>query len=104
MNDAPRGQKMRLRVYGQDYSVRSSQDPEHMKQVARRVDDAMRAVANGSAVVKSPTEIAVLVALHFASELTRTETDLNAVLSRMEEMTNALSHAVEDEAPALVGP
>ena len=103
MSDTEKVQKTRVKVYNHEYTIRSSQDPSHMQQIARLVDDAMRGVAKNSRMVMPPAEIAVLVALHFASEATRAEADLKMVLLRLDELTNALSHAVEDDIQ-LVGP
>ena len=89
-------------VYGTEYSIRATDDPEHIRQVAKRVDGAMRALAEGNKTGRSITEIAVMVALHFANEMVRTENELDDVLRRLESATDALAHAVKEEPRALL--
>jgi|SaaInl4_150m_RNA_FD_contig_21_2046152_length_599_multi_5_in_0_out_0_2 cell division protein ZapA (FtsZ GTPase activity inhibitor) len=97
MGDTRETQSMRVRVYGRDYSIRSTEAAADTERVARNVDEAMRMVADSNHVIKSTTEIAVLVALHFANELDRTRERLSEVLRKVEKTTNALSRAVDDD-------
>ena len=97
MSDTRKAKSMRVRVYGRDYSILSSEAAEDTERVAREVDQAMRMVAESNRVIKSTTEIAVLVALHFANELDRTRQQLSEVLRKVDKTTNALSRAVEDD-------
>jgi cell division protein ZapA len=97
MGDTREAQSMRVRVYGREYNIRSTEAPEDTERVAQEVDEAMRMVADSNRVIKSTTEIAVLVALHFASELDRTQERLSEVLRKVEKTTNALTRAVDDD-------
>jgi cell division protein ZapA len=58
-----------VEIYDQTYHL-SGQDPEHVRQLAERVDAKMRAVAAQGRTVDS-LRVAVLAALNFADELTQ---------------------------------
>jgi len=60
--------KTTVRIFGQEYSVRSESDGEHVQQVAALVDEKMREVANASSQVSS-LRVAILAALNLADEL-----------------------------------
>ena len=70
MAEAERARDMEyvtVRIYDQTYHL-SGQDPEHIRQLAARVDAKMRAVAAQGRTVDS-LRVAVLAALNLADEL-----------------------------------
>lgn len=60
--------RVRVNIYGEEYTVRSDGDVEYMKEVARYVDSQMRAIAE-KMPNKSPSRVAILAALNIADEL-----------------------------------
>ncbi len=59
-----------VRIYGENYPLRTTEPAERLEELARYVDARMRDVAaSGKVVVTS--KIAVLAALHIADELFR---------------------------------
>lgn len=69
---AGEGAKVRviLRVFGEDYPVKASADPEYLTSLAEYVDGAMRRVAGGQRGLGTG-RIAVLAAMQIADELFR---------------------------------
>lgn len=57
-----------VQIFGQVYHLRGGQDAEHMREVARLVDEKMNLVANQVRTADS-YRIAVLTAIHIADEL-----------------------------------
>ena len=104
MTESTKAQRMRVMVYGTEYNIRATEDPEHIRKIAKRVDNAMRALAEGNRTGRSITEIAVMVALHFANEMVRTEQELDDVLRRLDGATDALAHAVLEDQPSTSTP
>ena len=61
-------QSVRVEIYDQVYHLRGETNEAHAQQLARYVDERMRAVAEVTGAVDS-LRIAVLAALHLADEL-----------------------------------
>jgi cell division protein ZapA len=78
-----------VKIYGEEYSIRSKDDPNYVHRVAGYVDEKMREVAATTNIVSS-AKIAILAALNIADEYMRlkeetaleTET-VNRVLSEL---------------------
>ena len=71
---------VRVQIYGEEYAIRTDADPAHTRAVAEHVDQAIRAVVQGGAVVE-PHKAAILAALQITDELFRmraTDADLAA--------------------------
>jgi cell division protein ZapA len=60
--------RVRVNIYGEEYTVRSDGDIEYMKKIAQYVDSQMRAIAD-KMPNKSPSRVAILAALNIADEL-----------------------------------
>lgn len=91
-----------VEIYGQKYTVRSDDDPEHVERVAAYVDERMRDVARASSQVTS-VRVAILAALNIADELFRERDnpsgtkDLDA---RARSLASALEATIADATPA----
>jgi cell division protein ZapA len=57
-----------VEIYGQRYTLRGEAEPAYVQDLARRVDEQMRALARGMKTA-TPTKLAVLAALNLAHEL-----------------------------------
>jgi len=62
--------RVTLRVFGEDYPLKASADPEYLVSLAEYVDGAMRKVATGQPGLGTG-RIAVLAAMQIADELFR---------------------------------
>jgi len=90
-----------VRIYGAEYSVRSQADPEYVRQVAEAVDREMRRLSQNR-VIKSTVEVAVLAAMHLADELFRTRQQLQEVLQRVGDTTDAMAKVLDEGSPMTV--
>ena len=59
---------VRIQIFGAEYRIASDADPEHIREVARYIDQKMREVANVLSL-RSVSIIAVLTAVNLADEL-----------------------------------
>ena len=64
----PASQDVTVRIYGQEYTLRSDADPEALQSLAAQVDERMREAAAGAGPI-SAERLAVLVALNLADDL-----------------------------------
>jgi cell division protein ZapA len=59
--------RVRVNIYGEEYTVRSEGDEEYIREVAGYVDRKMREIAEATAN-KSPSRVAILAALNITDE------------------------------------
>ena len=59
---------VRVEIFGSKYRIVSTADPEHIREVARYIDEKMREVAQ-SFSLRTHSKIAVLTAVNLADEL-----------------------------------
>jgi cell division protein ZapA len=83
-----------VQIFGSEYTIRSQTDPEYVHQVAEIVDEAMRNV-NADGTKKSATGVAVLAAMNLANELLSARKELEELLQRIDESTDALTRVLE---------
>lgn len=60
--------RMRVNIFGYEYSLMSDDDENYVKKVAQYIDEKMRDIDKNQSI-KSPTRVAVLAALNIADEL-----------------------------------
>ena len=85
-----------VEIYDQVYHL-SGQDPDHIRDLASRVDGKMRAVATHSRTVDS-LRVAVLAALNLADELTQAiRSDAQPGLARAATLRGLLVDVLEEE-------
>jgi len=89
-----------VRIYGEQYTVKSSDDPEYIQNVARLVDEKMREIASGGKVVAT-SKIAILAALNIAGDLFQAKKELDAgngdAEKRVDNVISRLSGLLEDQ-------
>jgi cell division protein ZapA len=92
-------QKVRVSIFGEEYSVIGHADREYILRVADLVDRKMREIAMASKN-KSPNRIAVLTALNLAGELLeikeKTESDLSKVENRAKNILELLDSKLSE--------
>lgn len=59
-----------VKIFGEEYAIRSTAPPEYIEEIARYVDEKMRKVAETNEKL-SISKVAVLAALNIADELCR---------------------------------
>lgn len=88
-------QSHKLEVLGEHYTIRSDAQPDHLREVAAYVEDAIRKVRAGAPSL-DPTRAAVLAAMQMADELLRARGDASALGADM--------RALADEVRRLLPP
>jgi cell division protein ZapA len=102
----PASQDVTVRIYGQEYTLRSDADPEALQSLAAQVDERMREAAAGTGPI-SAERLAVLVALNLADDLAQQrlagEVSLSAAAvlpgarERLERLITSLADEVGNE-------
>jgi len=89
--------KVRVSIFGEEYSIRGEGDKEFIMRVADLVDRQMRTIALKSKN-KSPARIAVLAALNIAGELLevkdKSQSDLGDVEDRARNILDMLDNSL----------
>ena len=95
-------QDIRVEIYGQVYSLRTSLDPAYIEELARLVDARMRALASQTDAVDT-RRLAVLAALTLADELRQAQQSSESfpaapddVLHRIEALSEVLEAALRE--------
>jgi cell division protein ZapA len=84
-----------VRIHGEEYSIRSQDDPAYVHRVADFVDARIRETAAASKVL-SPSRVAVLTALNIADELIRLKESAERDRENVETVLGELSRILEE--------
>lgn len=76
---------VKVRIMGEEYTLRTEASPEHTRQVAEHVDRTIRAIQNGSATMET-YKAAILAALQITDDLFRERGALDAIASDMRQL------------------
>jgi cell division protein ZapA len=79
--------RVRVNIYGEEYTVRSEGDVKYIQDIAEFVDRKMRDIAD-KAANKSPARVAILAALNIAGELFQERQSEEGGLSDVEKRAN----------------
>ena len=99
---AGRKHVVRVKILGEEYSIRSEAPPEHTRAVAAYVDQAIRGVMNGGSVVETH-RASILAALQITGELFRAREDAAALDGAMQALAGDVKRLLppaKREAPA----
>jgi len=88
-------QTVEVEIYGQRYTVRGEAAPFYVVELARQVDEQMRAVAAGMQAA-TPTKVAVLTALNLAHELHQARTLQQASAESVDKLAEGLLASIEE--------
>ena len=80
---------VKVRIVGEEYSIRSEAPPERVRQVADHVDHIIREVMAGSAVVETH-RAAILAALQITDELFKAREDALEIDRSMESLSGEI--------------
>jgi cell division protein ZapA len=75
---------VKVRIIGEEYSIRSEAPPERVRQVADHVDRIIRQVMGGGGAVVESHRAAILAALQITDELFKAREDAAAVDKALE--------------------
>ncbi len=79
----------KVRIVGEEYTIRSDVPPEHTRAVAAHVDAEIRRVMQGAAVVESH-KAAILAALSITDELFTARAEREALAEQMRALSSEL--------------
>ncbi|WP_041367676.1 cell division protein ZapA [Natranaerobius thermophilus] len=79
-----RRHRIEVNIFGEEYTLKSSSNPEHMKKVASVVDETMNKIAESKPRI-SLHQIAVLAALNLADEYLKLEDEHTDLLEMLDE-------------------
>ncbi|MDX1632118.1 MAG: cell division protein ZapA [Thermoanaerobaculia bacterium] len=89
--------KTEVEIFGSVYTVRAGHDPEHLQELAAKVDRDMREIASRISTVDT-AKIAILAALNIADELfesqRRREGPTDEITERMVRLSETLDEAL----------
>ena len=94
-------QSVEVRIYDQVYHLQGESDPGHAQELARYVDERMRAVAEVTGAVDS-LRVAMLASLHLADEIftlrARLEELESEIRERAQRALTRVNQALENSA------
>ena len=87
--------KIKVTIYGNEYTITSDADPEHILRIAKYVDQQMKRT---SSIVSfsSNTKIAILTALNIADELYREKLQNRHTASDLNERIGMMVKSLDD--------
>ncbi len=78
-----RKNRVNVRIYGEEYTMKGSASPEYMKRLAQYVDEKMGQVSKANSRL-GVNKIAVLTAINMADELFRVRQELHKLETLLE--------------------
>lgn len=87
---SPDKKLIRVTIFQQPYTLRSSGEPGETEALAQRVDDLMNQIATRTNA-GDPVRVAVLSSLHLADRVRTLERELDALLGRIADLDKKLS-------------
>jgi len=76
---------VKVRIMGEEYTLRTEASPEHTKAVADHVDRTIRSILNGSSTMETQ-KAAILAALQITDDLFRERMALEGVTGEMRQL------------------
>lgn len=76
--------KVTVQIYGELYNIKGDQDPERIRQVARKVHEQMRQIAAANPTLAAG-RVAVLAALNIAEEYIHLDEDYRQLIAMLQE-------------------
>lgn len=80
--------RIRVDIHGYQYTLRGGESVEHMKQVARTVDDLMRSLSMSHTNLDAK-RVAVLTAVNLANDLLRLQKQCDELTALLDEHTKS---------------
>lgn len=76
---------VKVRIMGEEYTLRTEASPEHTKAVAEHVDRTIRAILSGSTTMETQ-KAAILAALQITDDLFRERSAVEAITGDMKQL------------------
>lgn len=78
--------RVHVKIYGEDYTMRGPSSPDYMKRVAHYVDEKMKQIGNVNSRL-GINKIAVLTAINLTDELFRVRKELQELENLLDQKT-----------------
>ena len=89
---------VRVTIFGQEYVIKTSANPQYIKDVAAYVNDKMNEIKDSGLDVDSQQlKIAVLASMNITDELFDIRKESNDLINEIEKKTNNILEIVEQE-------
>ena len=92
--EQPAARAIKVRVFGQEYVIKSQEEEEYVLAVAKLVDEKMREVA-GSTSSASTVSVAVLAALNLAAEYLKAREKSQGLEEQLKKRSQELISLIE---------
>ncbi|ADI02481.1 MAG TPA: cell division protein ZapA [Syntrophothermus lipocalidus] len=76
--------RVNVKIFGEDYVVKGTEDPEYIQMLAAYVDRKMQGISQKMPSLPA-TKVAVLAALNLADELSKLQEDYDELVKKLEE-------------------
>jgi cell division protein ZapA len=90
---------VRVTIFQQPYTLRSSGEPGETESLAKAVDTLMNQIASRS-MGAEPVRVAVLACLHLADQVRHTEREYDNLRDRLARLEQRLSQTLQLDPPA----
>jgi cell division protein ZapA len=80
---------VRVRIQGEEYTLRTDEDPDHVVEVATYLDRAIQRAAEGGSVIES-SRAAILAALQITDELFKVREQMNESEQAMKALSSEI--------------
>jgi len=87
--------QIRVNIFGTEYSLRSDDNENYIKEIARYLDQKMREVDKNNSI-KSSSKISVLAALNVVDELFQEQKYKEKLLNQLNEEAKKINHSIVD--------
>jgi cell division protein ZapA len=87
---------VKVRIFGEEYPIRSNEDPEYTTKVAEYVDSMMRHVSKGMKSVDAHT-VAILAAMSITDELFRSRRGYISLNEELKNRTSRILSLIDEE-------
>lgn len=77
--------RVNVKIFGEDYVVKGTEDPEYIQMLAAYVDRKMQSISQRMPNLPA-TKVAVLAALNLADELSKLQEDYDELVRKLEEV------------------
>lgn len=88
-------QKIRVNIFGSEYVLKASENQEYIINIAKFVDEKMRAIDKANAI-NSKSKVAILTALNIAEELFEEREYRKRLFEQLNEQSRKLNRSLED--------
>ncbi|MFC2088339.1 cell division protein ZapA [Calditrichota bacterium] len=88
-------QKIRVNIFGSEYVLKASENQEYIINIAKFVDEKMRAIDKSNAI-NSKSKVAILTALNIAEELFEEREYRKRLFDQLNEQSRKLNRSLED--------